>query len=231
MKKALLVLLSAICALVSTDVSAETLYLDRPTFDAWNPTATVLTLDGLIGTPSYPQNYPGGAGHYTLAGTGLDFAGIDAVGTAFGAFETYLLGGSVAGGAFSMNGTDTLVGGRETTTFYMPSGVTLFGAYVGWHSAAAATLTMTTYFRDATVSTVTLFVNVRRQFFGIKGTEIDRVVFDSGVYGSYSPYMLFDDLAYASSPIAPVPEPAISGLLGLGLFACAAICRRRMTNN
>jgi hypothetical protein len=216
-----------VCGVMAVDAKAATIYFDRSSFNLANPTATTIALDGLVGTPGYPENYPFGTGHWVAGPAGITVDGINVLGDQLSfAPETYLLSGDAAGGAYTLDGTYAFAAGRRTAQFTLPAHVSAFGSDFGLLAAAAGPLTMTAYFHDSSVESYVLSVTQRSQFVGISGGDIDRIVFSSTLPGVYPPFMLFDEVTYATTDVVATPEPTSVALLGTGLLALGFRCRR-----
>ena len=187
MKKAAFVALLCVGYLsVAAGSEAAPIFLDRALFHAANPGASAITLDGRLDTVDFPDN-TAGTGYFTGAPGGITIDGVNVLGTSFGYPETYLFANDVAGGVFTLDGTDALVGGRETTRFLLPINVGAFGMNYGLSGGNLGSLTMTVYFRDTSTESYLLDVTQRSQFVGVAGPGIDSIVFDSGLRQMYLP--------------------------------------------
>jgi hypothetical protein len=223
-KYGFVVMLSSLFLLTSFNVShAALVFTDRTLFNAAVSNSETITFDNLIGTPLYPQNYPGGSGYFNQSTSGIDVNGINFVGSGWYGTETYILDASVASGYYSLNGTSALLGGRTFTTVTMQNGQNYFGTDIGFDNYNTGTITATIFLKDNTSLVSVININQRSQFFGVAGGEIDHITFDSGGQG-LSPYTLLDNVTYSATP---TPIPAAVYLLGSGLMGLVGLRRKK----
>jgi hypothetical protein len=198
--------------MASLNVShAALVFTDRNLFNSAVSSATTITFDNLVGTPLYPQNYPGGSGYYNRNASGIDVNGINFVGSGDPGIETYIIGGIAP---YSLNGSFALLGGRRLTTITMANGQNSFGTDIGLDGSRTGTLTATIYLKNKTSLVSMININQRSQFFGVAGGEIDHITLDSSGQG-LSPYTLLDNVTYSATP---TPIPAAAWLFGSGLM-------------
>ncbi len=217
------------------------LVFDRAEFNALvTPTASS-DLEGLVGTASYPQNYPFGTGYYRASGQdtgaseGITVEGVRFVGSGpfpFG-FETYILAPEVENGFYSLDGTSTLLVGRHLGEIYFPAGVNAFGADFGADSnfkgpADGSPLNFTVHLRNGAIESASVPITRASQFIGYVGGEIDYIILNKNWDGyDFIPYTLVDNFAYAGTLTQSLPE-SINGFLCLSAcFAGLALFHQR----
>ena len=211
---------------LSPDASAAT-FTDRTSFDAAVINMTSLDFEGVIGTPGYPANYPAGTGHMapTMTLQGVTFS--DAI-SAGQSDYVYILASDVGNGVVSLDGSTSLLLGRDSSRITLPSGMTAFGTDYGVPIGVAgglpvgetSTILATFHFRGGTgAESFSLPVTGKSQFFGYTGLEIDYIDL------AYAPdhYMIFDNMSIAQA----VPEPETYALMLAGLGLVGFVARRR----
>lgn len=222
---------------------AQTFYADRTAFAAAAAGLTTETFDGLVGTPAFPQNYGAGVSYETFAASGITLDGVNFVGftlpgNTFGD-ETYILGAisppNSPADAYEINGTDALVGGRQTLTATFAAGTTAFGTDIGEANVSGPPITIDANVlldNGQTYSQTLNFVPGSSQFIGFTdGTDITGVTFfdpaDSAQDPIGTPYAIYDNFSFGSAAAPAVPEPGSLSLLGLGLGGVLLATRRR----
>ena len=209
-------------------ISAQgAVYATRTDFTNNSPPLATESFDTLV-PGKFANNYPnGGTGFYTSLQTGillLDL--VRYLGSGDFGYETYILGNDVAAGAYTLDGSFALTGGRTVSTVFFPAGVTAFGTDFGAvGGATGGQLKVKVTLNDNTTELTTLQVSQRSQFFGYYNSQgIKEIELNSGGSGYY-PYTLLDNVAIGGPAV--VPEPSTFGLVVSSLLGFLCLSRRR----
>lgn len=229
---------AAIC-LTQQAALATTVYTSRTTFNTATAALdkTANDFESLVGTPSYPENYGGGTGHQVIGYMGITVDGNNYLGNGPFGYETYILNEDVSGGLYDLDGSYSLVLGRNQGIISLDSDVFAFGfEYRLDRNQLNLPTTIEAYviFEGGGLSQYTLNVVDGTSFFGIYASSpISLIEFQSsqgsntsGNYvGDYTPYLLVDNVV--SGKISAVPEPSQSIASGLVAgFALSIVGRR-----
>ena len=221
----------------SCPAQAQTFYSDRTSFDAASTNLTTLTFENLIGTPAFPQNYSNGTGYYNRNPTGITVNGVQFVGQNNYdgiPYETFIIGPDVGGGAYSLNGTTSLVGGRASLTVTLPLGTTSFGTDIGQANLGSPIIidALVTLANSQSYSQVLDFTAGSKEFFGFTAASpIATVLFlnPNDPDNSLPPYAIYDNVSFGSNAAVPEASTLVSTglLLCLGLGGLMGSVRRR----
>lgn len=178
--------------------ASATIFNDRAAFIAKSECHRQITFDGLVGSPSYPNNYPPGGGYYSNTGP-IEVSGIKFNGGSkkFG-WESYILTGTAGEGRYTLNGTSAAVIGRALAAIKTPGG-SCFGMDFGSDRVRLSNFSfrISFGFADGDVETVTREgPSGITQFIGYVGKPIDFIVIENNTpaVGGFQPYFVFDNV-------------------------------------
>lgn len=220
--------MAAACALLCAASANATLYSDRTSFEAAAQNLTTTGFEGLIGSPGYPANYPGGSGTWNATSAGIAVDGIKFVGwdSQYG-YSTYILAASVGAGAYSLNGSTTLVMNPTSADVTLPTGMSAFGTDFGFATALKkhGPVDVTFHIHDGTTESLTLDTAA---FFAYTGKLIDSIHFDArGLHYPNMDTLLLDDVSIGQALAVPEPATLTLMLLGLGVLVSVRTPRGR----
>jgi|GEM_PF-6004993 len=236
---------AAVLVAIGAPVQAAAIFSDRAAFAAAAGSTRTIDFEGIVGTPGFPANFPGGSGYYTSAPVTLDgvtFGGetyfyAPGGGTTSAGTESYILDpGAQAGGYYDLNGSAVGFFGRDVITIDVPLGSGGVGFDFGLDGGAGAqprSLAFEVAFDNGSTFVVPPFTpTLDPDFFGVLGQSIDlvRVINLTGFIAGFNfrPYVLFDNVTVADA--LDVPEPATAALFALAFLGLAQFGRRRPAN-
>jgi hypothetical protein len=191
-------------------------FTDRADFNAVLGAHTFIDFENLVGTPEFPQNYPGYPGHYSttqpLTVGDMSFRG---------GIDNYILNSPF----YSLNGTFIAIGWNPMVINFA-SAITAFGFDFGSINYTGVRYQFSIRPVGETLAEVADLPASGSSFFGYTGVAFDQVV----ITGGSGRYFGFDNVAFgdAASTTPGIPEPATWAMLiaGFGLVGSAARRRR-----
>lgn len=234
--------LAAALTLSPLAAHAATTFTSRTAFNAATTTLTKTSNDfeSLVGTPSFPDNYPGGGGYTTNSSSGIIVDHATFVGR-IGLFDyqTSILHSSVAGGLYSLDGDYSLLLGRESAIVTFNSDVFAFGFEYRLDRTLRTDLPypavqIATIFRfedgSSGVYGMSTLTN-GSSFFGVSSTSaIQSIEFFCDQIPEYyngpsTPFLLLDNVVSGTVSAVPEPSQSIASALVAG-FALTIVGRR-----
>jgi phospholipase/lecithinase/hemolysin len=217
--------LALAAALASAGMAQATVYTNKADFLAAVAVSQTIDFNHLIGTSTYPQNYPAGAGYQPSSGTSIPVGAMDFLGKTNGMNDTYLLGPDVGPGRYSLDGTPDILLGRNEGAIVGLTPTQAIGKAIGFDIGLEAALSgsvQIVVFANGGGQTV-LPLTGNSGFFGYVGEPIFAITFTNlspNLPGnSLKPYVVLDNVLLAT----PVPEPSGLALLPMGLAALLSL--------
>lgn len=235
-------LTAALLTLSPLAAHAATTFTSRDAFNAATTTLTTTSNDfeSLVGTPGFPDNYPGGGGYTTNSSSGIIVDHATFVGRiGLYDYETSILHSSVAGGLYSLDGDYSLLLGRESAIVTFDTDVFAFGFEFRLDrnlrtDLPFASVKMAALFRfeDSSMDVYDLITPTNdSSFFGaysasaIRSIEFFCEQLPEYYNGPRTPYFLLDNVVSGTVSAVPEPSQSIASSLVAG-FALTIISRR-----